>query len=412
MTDYLFVRLGASGPDAATVVLNAEGRVVEPVRRARLDAIASRTEGRRVIVLAPATETVTTRADLPKASQARLRQLLPYSLEETFAEDVETLHFAAGPRLATGKLAVSVVARERLEAWLAALAAAGIRPHALYSEADGVPDTPSTLNLLIEGATVYGRRPGEAPFVLEGMNLGDVLDLLGAQSSGDGTDLQHVLVYLDADGAERRMPELAEIHTRVADLDVKELTGGVLPRLAATLVFEPGANLLQGPYAPKSDYAPLFRPWYAAAGLLLAWAVLTVGTAAVQYVALAREDRALAEQIGALCARSFGASSVSACTADMRARLASAGAQASGGGESFLSTLAVIAATQSSETRIEALSYRNSVMDLQLVVPSVPELDAFAQEIEDTARFDVRIQQATPQEAGVEGRVQVVAARP
>ena len=411
MADSLFIRLGDPSADVVTVVLNAEGRVIEPVRRSRLEAVAPRTAGRRVVVLVPATETVTTRASVPKASQARLRQLLPFSLEETFATDIESLHFAAGRRSESGALAVSVVARERLDAWLADVREAGITPDAMCSEADGIPDTPSTLNLLVEGNRVYGRRPGEAPFVLEGLSLAEVLDLLAGPSL-DSAGPQHLLVYMDAEAKRRRLPELAAIQSRVASLDVKELADGLLPRLAVTLAFEPGTNLLQGGYAPKSDVGALLRPWYVAASLLVAWVVLTVVAQAAEYFSLRSEDQALTEELETICAQSFGSTSLSACTADARSRLAAAGERASSGGETFLSTLAVIAGAQAADSRIEALSYRNRIVDLQLVVPSIASLDTFQQNIKSTNRFDLRIQNTGPSDDGLEGRVQIVGTSP
>ena len=58
-------------------------------------------------------------------------------------------------------------------------------------------------------------------------------------------------------------------------------------------------------------------------------------------------------------------------------------------------------------TRIDALSYRNRVMDLQLVAGSVDELDAFARNLEQTKRFTPKIESANQSEAGVEGRLQI-----
>ena len=96
----------------------------------------------------------------------------------------------------------------------------------------------------------------------------------------------------------------------------------------------------------------------------------------------------------------------------MQQRLAAAGQQASLGQESFLTTLAAVADSTVADSHIEALSYRNRIMDLQLVVPSVPLLDQFAQGVASGERFEVRIQSANPGESGVEGRVQIAGAQP
>lgn len=411
MADYLFVRFRETPPEVEWLALNEQGRLTEPPSRGSLEHAGARAHGRRVIVLLPGADVVTTQALLPKASQSRLRQLLPYTLEDGFAADIDSLHFAAGRRTSEGGVLASVVGRARLEGWLEQLRAAGLRPYAVYAETEGVPDTPSTLSLVLEGGRVYGRRAGQAPFVLEGLSVSQVVDLLAAQSD-DRSDLQHLLIYTEPESRLEHQAELAEIRTRVASLDVKEAADGVLARFAATLLFEPGANLLQGPYVPKSDYGGLLRPWYATAALLAAFVAVSLGVATAEHFVLKRQDAALREQVATICARGFGSPRVSACRAEMQRRLAAAGQQASASRESFLTTLAAVADATVPDSRIEALSYRNRVMDLQLVVPSVPLLDQFAQGVAAGERFDVRIQSANPSDAGVEGRVQIAGGQP
>jgi hypothetical protein len=62
--------------------------------------------------------------------------------------------------------------------------------------------------------------------------------------------------------------------------------------------------------------------------------------------------------------------------------------------------------------RIDALSYRNRVMDLQLVAGSVDELDTFARNLEQTKRFSPKIESANQSDTGVEGRLQISEVRP
>lgn len=411
MADYLFIRFRDDPSEVESVVLDEHGRLIERPSRGPLELLARRAQGRRVVVLLPGTEIVTTQAQLPKASQTRLRQLLPFTLEDSFAADVDSLHFAAGRRSASGAVLVSVAERARLEALLDLIHDAGLRPAAIYAETDGVPDTPSTLNVVVEGARVYARRPGQAPLVLDGLSLAQMLELLTLQSE-DPADLQHLIIYLDPEAKQHRRAELAEIQTRVATLDIKEVADGVLGRFAATLVFEGGTNLLQGLYAPKSDYGGLLRPWYTAAGFLVALVALSLGSQTVEYFVLRHRDQALTEQLTTLCARGFASSSLSSCRAAVQQRLTAVGQRASTGQESFLTTLAAVADSIVAESRLEALSYRNRVMDLQLLVPSVTLLDQFAQGVAADNRFEAQIQSANPGESGVEGRVQVVGAGP
>jgi general secretion pathway protein L len=402
MTDHFFVRLRDSSDEVTTIVLDSEGHVVEPLRSRRLEDVAALVQGRRVIVLVPSTEVLAARADVPKASPARLRQLLPYALEESLAADIESLHFAAGSRTDSGALLVSVVAHERVAAWLGTLDSVGLKASAVYSEADGIPDTPATLNLLVEGKRVYGRLPGAAPFVLDGMSVAEALDVL--QSRGAGAPaFEHVLVWLE--GGSERLPELAEIHSRVPSLDVKALEGGALPRLAATLVFRPGANLVQGQYAPKSDYRGMLQAWRFAAAVFLAWVGVSVGTQVAEYLTLRSSDAALTSEMMTICTQALNSPVLAQCTSELRGRLAAVGETAASAG--FLSTLAVLADSELEGGAIEALSYRNRVLDLQLTVPSVMQLDAFAQRIGGSGRFVANIQSTNPSDTGVQGRVQI-----
>ena len=118
-----------------------------------------------------------------------------------------------------------------------------------------------------------------------------------------------------------------------------------------------------------------------------------------------RADAELTDAVASACQRVVGDPSTSGCQREVRQRL---GASAGGTNEDFLSTLAAIAAVRDAETRVDALSYRNRQMDLQLVVPSVTVLDEFSRELEQTQRFDVEIEAANQSDAGTEGRIRIV----
>ena len=96
----------------------------------------------------------------------------------------------------------------------------------------------------------------------------------------------------------------------------------------------------------------------------------------------------------------------------MQRRLSDAGQPVSTGQENFLSALAVVADAASPDMQIEALSYRNKVMDLELVLPGVSALDEFDQRVASSARFELRLLTNTPEDSGIKSRVQVVGSQP
>jgi general secretion pathway protein L len=407
LAETFFVRLSDAG-FATWGAFDATGRLLGALGSGTLQSAHTAQAGRRATVLVNAVDVLTAEAALPAASQARLRQIAPFSLEESLANDVDEMVFAIGAKLPSGMTQVAAVASERMKEWLGKLSAAGIVPNALCAEADGVPDIPSTLVLLIEGERIAGRRPGRAPFVFEGLALDQVLALALA-SKADEPELRHIRVFTDAAGHARFADELASLGGRFSSADVKLLNDGVFPHLAATLAQRPGTNLLQGEYAAKSNWVAMMKPWRVAASLAAASIVLSLLLMGAEYWQLRRADAALELVVAPACERVVGDSSTSGCQREVRQRLGAAGGTAT---EDFLSTLAAIAAASDPEMRIDALSYRNRAMNLQLVVPSIVALDTFSRELEETRRFDVELETTSQLDSGTEGRLRITGANP
>jgi len=404
LAETFFVRLSDTGT-ATWGAFDATGRLVGALGRGTLQSAHTALANRRCTVLVSSVDVLSAEPVLPAASQARLRQIAPFSLEELLANDVDEMVFAIGAKLPSGATHVAAAARQRVDAWLGELRAAGIVPHALCSEADGIPDIPATLVVLIEGERIAGRKPGRAPFVFDGLSFDRVLALVLAPK-GDEAELRHIRVFTDAAGHARFAAELAALGSRFASSDVKILNEGVFPHLAATLAQRPGTNLLQGAYAPKSNWSALFKPWRLAASLVAAAIGLSLVLQGAQYWQLLRTNAALDEAVGPACQRVVGDASTSGCQREVRQRLGATGPAT----EDFLSTLAAIAAARDASLHVDALSYRNRAMNLQLVAPDVPTIEGFSRAIEDTRRFQqVVIESTTPLDngAGTEGRVRI-----
>jgi general secretion pathway protein L len=167
--------------------------------------------------------------------------------------------------------------------------------------------------------------------------------------------------------------------------------------------------LLQGEYAPKSNWSVMLKPWRVAASLVAASVVLSLLMLGAEYWQLRRTDGELGSVVATACQRVVGDSSTSGCQREVGQRLRADTGTAT---EDFLSTLAAIAGARDPEIRIDALSYRNRAMNVQLIAPSVPAIDAFSREIEDTRRFSVELEATNPLESGTEGRLRIVGANP
>ena len=374
-------------------------------------AAVAESRNREVLLLVPGIDAVSTRVSLPVKRQARIQQMLPFTLEDAVAEDVETLHFAAGPRREDGTMPVAIVARELVSGWLTQCATAGLTVDAIFVDVQGVPETPNNLTLLLENKKIYGRLPNREPFVFEDLSLEELIDVLETEAN-PSADLKNIVVYADQDGYRIRENELQHVREHASSVEVTALPDGVLPRLAATFVTASGSNLLQGSFRVASDWSELVRPWRVPAMLAVALAVTATVAQAGRYVALARDDQALTTLLESNCQAAFATTNLSACDAEMRSRLTLSGADTGVVAEQgFLETLASVAGARSESILVEALSFRDGVTNLRVTAPDVQSLDDLAQAIGSDGRFQANIQSTVPGDNGIEGRLQIAELR-
>jgi general secretion pathway protein L len=399
VSDALYIRLAENGA-AAWATFAPTGQVTSALSRGSLADARAAAGGRRVVVLVPGIEVLSTQAELPASSPSRMRQIVPFSLEDSLADDVEGLMFAVGARLGATMAAVAVVSKARLDGWLAELAAAGIEPQAVYSETEGVPDVPATLMLLLEGDRVYARRPGQPPFVLEGVQLRQVVDLLRA---GETDELKYAIAYADPDTRAHLQDEIRGLGDEFESAEAKVAVDGLFPHFAATLAQRPGTNLMQGPYAPKSNWLELARPWRTAAALLGVALLIGIVLQGAEYLRLRSADSDLGARLTTTCQQIVGTNRASACDAEIQKRLHASGKSA----ETFITTLEAIAAMRDPALRIDALTYRNRITNVQLIAGDVGAIDKFARDLEQTHRFAPKIESANQGNGGIEGRLQI-----
>ncbi|WP_405220566.1 type II secretion system protein GspL [Lentisalinibacter sediminis] len=421
MAEIFVIRVaGADASETDWLAVDSSGaRRGEPGHGTLAEAAAAAGD-RRVQVLVPATEVLLTSADVP-AKGARLLQALPFALEEQVAQDVDRLHFAAGERRSNGRIPVAVVEQEFLDTLLARLREAGMEPAGVFSEAQGLARIPGTLSALIEDDRIILNDGASMELALEGFRPGDALAAIGAlddpdehgESVGDTADVpRHVLVYSDPEVARRHELEFQALRQQLDSLEVKLLPDGALPRLAVTVAAGGGINLLQGRYAPRSATGSLLRPWRAAAALAAALIALTLIGSGLRYAELRAEDERLrAEVVEAFRAAFPWVREVRDPRAQMNSELARLG---QGGSteqtpRQFLATLESISAAmgQTSGTRIEAISYRDGVMDIRLTAPDVATLDRLRKLVDQGGRFTARIQSTDQQEGSVRSRLQI-----
>jgi general secretion pathway protein L len=332
------------------------GSAVRQGSQRGLEGLASADE---IIVWTPAAETVLLRARLPTRSAAKIAQALPFALEDQLVEAPEKLHFAFAQE-ADGSLAVAVTRRDRMEGWLAALAAAGLGPSRL---------APVTLSLpLADRAWTLAFRDGE--MVLRcGLHAG-----FGGPRESRPPGWLHTA--LSEARAEAKAPErllLADAPDDVSAEAWRAALGVPVEALPAQGAPVPAAplDLLQQRYAQRGrGTAALQRAYLPAAALLVLALAFTLLLDAVDWGLTAWRVRAADAQMRALLMKSFPETRLIVDPAEqMRRGLEVLGAK-SGGASSgdllYLLARASPAFERESRLRVQAIEYGDKTVTVRL----------------------------------------------
>jgi general secretion pathway protein L len=419
MSEYLVIRISEDPYQSASwIAVDSSGARRGSPATGLLSNAKTDIGDREVIVLVPSAEVLTTSVDIPIRGGAKLQAALPYALEEFLADDVEKLHFAAGPRRSSGRTPVSVVNHERLRSWLEILDDADISASSIVADSYGLARIPGTISMMLAEDHVFINDGSDIELVMQDVSPGDALAAIGALDDGGEEENQqesdapalprHVLVYCEAADEERYQHDWIAMRQELDSVDVKLLADGIMPRLAVTVATGAGINLLQGVYGARKEYGGLFKPWKYAAILLLTFGIVGIGAKATDYYLLLQQEAELQQMFNSEYQQIIpGAPETddpSRVVASLRAR---AGTVTSA--PVFLQSMEQLsrAIQQNSEARIEAISYRAGVVDVRVTAPNVEMLDNIQKAVGQNGQFQATIQSTDQDGEKINSRIQI-----
>ncbi|HEV7633668.1 MAG TPA: type II secretion system protein GspL [Steroidobacteraceae bacterium] len=408
MADMLIVRLARDDDQPTSwATLDARGQLSEPMGSDRPASLAAEATGRCVVLLVPGADVLQLSADLPAGNEQRLAQIVPYALEEQVAEDIESLHFATGPRLASKATAVDVVSRTLLDGWLASAAQLGLAPQAVHADSELVPVLPGHVTALLEADSVTLRAEGHRAAVLPAENLELALDM--AFDAGQiGLATMHLIVYATSVDWQRYSAAVEQLRTRFASLKVQLVSAGVLPLLAQHLPQSGAINLLQGRYQAANSGRSTWRAWRVAAILAVALIGLHILGKGMELRRLHAAERAVdASIVQTFKAAMPGEQNTTDARRRMEQRLGALRSSASDQ-SGLLALLSAVAGAHgaSPQTRIEAISYRKGALELRVAAPDVASLELMNKSLRGKG-YSSEITAGTSRGKDYEGRVQV-----
>jgi len=267
LRNTLYIRLRATDPGTDTAYCIASPQAVAsfPVQHAPLETILLKAAGHRLVVLVPAADVRLASVEVPARQAAKVLQAAPYALEDQLADDVDTLHFALGPKQKDGRWPVAVVARAKMDDWLRPFTERGLVPDLMLPDALCLaPADGERWSALAERDQVLVRNAAFSAFACSP----DDLELMLQLADPDRKAVLRIVVPRD----------ISPDFTRLA-WPVELLPGFVSPLEALLQSQRPenGINLLQGRYSQREDLLRLWQPWKITAALLALW----IGFAAV-----------------------------------------------------------------------------------------------------------------------------------
>jgi general secretion pathway protein L len=409
MAERLIIRLREKD-EADWLVLDERDNRVGTIQSSGRDALAAQSVGRRVIVLVPGEAVTLVSVKLPSRNAQKVEKALPFALEERLAEDVDQLHFAFGAAAADGSRPVAVVRRTLMDAWLAALTEANVRPDAILPETLAIPTTPDEWHIVVENNRVVVREDQAAGFAADPMTAPDLIAL--KLKDGDGrADTHSVVVH----AAEPTGPTAAAVIDACQSLggekpEVDELPGGSGLQLAgAGLASASGMSLLSGAYKPRRGWEQGLRRWRLPATLAAAWLIAAIAWQGVEYYQLhqrrAHLDGAIATQFQqALPGHHRMVNPRAQLTTRLNALKAASGSGPSNG---LIGILSALGKGLTDSARVTTLSWHEGVLDVSVTTPDVEALNKLRSQLARQTGRQVKIEQASAKGKNFNGRLRI-----
>lgn len=283
MRDTLYIQLRDAGPETPVAYARIAGTpgASVPVQHATLDILLADAANARLVLFVPGADVRLTQVAVPARQAQKILQAAPYALEDQLAEDVDTLHFAIAPVRAARRAGdlhpVAIVARERMDQWLAPFRARQLRPDVVIPETLSLPPpADGHWTALAEPDRLTVRTGPFAGFACSLADLDTYLPLADPQ----GTTALRLFVARGVDYDFTRLPRPVEL-----------LPGATTALEVLVRQWQPeqSIDLLQGDYAQKQDWKGLAGPWRIVAGLAAAWLVASSVVAIAQGISQSRE---------------------------------------------------------------------------------------------------------------------------
>lgn len=269
------------------VILDEEGVVQHTVHHGSMAELVSYSANKMVILLVPTQDVLLTQVALPKMNRLRLRQAVPYALEEQLIPDLDSMHFALGEHVGDA-WPVLAVSHEQMQRWLDLLQSHQIPIDIITPAVLALPLSVDAWQVYVADMALirmqaYQGLTVELPQVA--MLLQQAIDTAGQLPANIKLSNYSMATFAS------KVANIAIVETKLpAEQFVKDL--------AVHLDDNKLINLLQGPYAQKkAKRVTKNRSWQPLLYLAGAWLILLFAYPLVSYTFLKQRLNAIADQM-------------------------------------------------------------------------------------------------------------------
>lgn len=398
----LYLYWGAASPQAFRWRLFNNAGITDS-GEASLEQLIDKHAGLRTTLLVPTEDLLLTSVSIPTGNKQKLRQAVPYALEEQLIDDVDELHYAIGAADSEGARRVAVVKRSKMAEWLQPFENTGLRLMACLPDIFALPQKEDDWTLLIENDGALLRTAKEAGYALPLEGLGELLNIeLSLQDRGEGAAAQTIdLIDCRSDADQF---DTSQLECNVERISCSE---GLDLLIAPELNKPPALNLLQGEFSHSDELWRHLKPWRAAAVLVLGTMLLSMSGWVVEYRRLIDQDQALTVSIEKIYRQTFpSARKIINPRLQMEQKLVQLNKGQSSAEFSQLMVSALPVLLKVDGIEVEVLRYKQQSLEMELNLKDLPSIDRL-KDLMVAAGFQFKVKNASSSSGQATGRVSI-----
>ena len=401
--NYTIIRLNHNNKNRCEyVVTNEKGEIKDSIKHGNLNDISDQEKNNTVIIMLPGEEILSKSLILPIKSNAKLKQAIPFALEDDIASDINGCHFAFKKSEIDESIIVNVIDRKLFKNYLNQLKEINISPSFVVSENSCVYKTEDTINLIIEDAKSHGRCGYKEPYTLDIMDLSNIIKALESNNN-----INHLQISLSKnnDSLVKQISGLADTYKSV---DTKILSKGAFQEFIKNYFVQNHINLLQGDFKPKIKYEKVFKPWRKSAVL----AIFLLLSLIINNVLTTNKLVNYEADLSAYFLNEYKYFYNNARNVDDPIRIVNSiknGAQLNMNNSIFLNGLNIISESVAKENNVQlsSINFTDNRFNLRLLTSTLTSLDSLITNINTNGSLNAIIQTTNQSDNKVESRIEI-----